>query len=661
VIIKKIVLENYGLFSGRCEFDLAPRTKYGKVRPVILFGGKNGAGKTTLLDALRLLLYGRRSIGDRTSVREYEEVLLSKVHRNKNENSRAQFAKIGLSFEHVTAGTKHDYLVERSWMVKRGNKIEEFFKVERDGRPLDDISSVHWESFISDIVPERLSQLFFFDGEKIKNIAEDISSNAAISEAIQSLLGLDTVQALKSDLAIYRARLLKQANPDAYGQQMAENEAKVSAMQAELEGVVAEMAEVGTQIDGVICSIGNLDARLAERGGSFADKRSVNKRETEELHRRVHEREQAIRETCEGALQFVLCPKVTAHLIAQMRQEESTREKQSALQQVDAVGGFLRSAAKSPSIRSFLDEQLLSYRQTIGEGGSDQAIHWFSPREAIQIEQAVTTRLAEDVRKIRENLVSLEQDSRTLQEIEKDLDRAPEAEDLKELFETLARRNQELGSLHERNARLKERRARLEQQLLGLQRDAEKIALKIEVGKADSEKLDRLAKLGPAFELYREKLTRAKIAVLESEVTTCFNRLARKSDFVKAIRIDPNSFAVNVLDQQGRAVPKEELSSGEKQIFAIAMLWGLARTSGRPLPVVVDTPLGRLDSDHRANLIENYFPNAGHQVILLSTDTEVDQGLFRELSPAISHCYHLTYDSKQGHTVATEEYFWRDN
>ena len=78
------------------------------------------------------------------------------------------------------------------------------------------------------------------------------------------------------------------------------------------------------------------------------------------------------------------------------------------------------------------------------------------------------------------------------------------------------------------------------------------------------------------------------------------------------------------------------------------------------LPVVVDTPLGRLDSDHRTKLIENYFPNAGHQVILLSTDTEVDQGLFEKLSPSISHTYHLEYQHDEGKTSFKEEYFWRN-
>ena len=63
------------------------------------------------------------------------------------------------------------------------------------------------------------------------------------------------------------------------------------------------------------------------------------------------------------------------------------------------------------------------------------------------------------------------------------------------------------------------------------------------------------------------------------------------------------------------------------------MLWALGRTSGRPLPVIIDTPLARLDSDHRRLLVENYFPQASHQVILLSTDTEVDQLYFDLLNP----------------------------
>jgi DNA sulfur modification protein DndD len=91
------------------------------------------------------------------------------------------------------------------------------------------------------------------------------------------------------------------------------------------------------------------------------------------------------------------------------------------------------------------------------------------------------------------------------------------------------------------------------------------------------------------------------------------------------------------------------------------MLWGLAKTSGRPLPVIIDTPLGRLDSDHRRKLIHDYLPFASHQVIVLSTDTEVDQALFEELRPDISHAYHLVFGSEDRRTEVSTGYFWKSS
>ena len=94
--------------------------------------------------------------------------------------------------------------------------------------------------------------------------------------------------------------------------------------------------------------------------------------------------------------------------------------------------------------------------------------------------------------------------------------------------------------------------------------------------------------------------------------------------------------------------------------FAIALLWGLARASGRHLPVAIDTPLGRLDSKHRKNLVERYFPQASHQVILLSTDTEIqdqDVKLLRKQN-AIAREYLLKHDAKKSSTEVVSGYFW---
>ena len=86
---------------------------------------------------------------------------------------------------------------------------------------------------------------------------------------------------------------------------------------------------------------------------------------------------------------------------------------------------------------------------------------------------------------------------------------------------------------------------------------------------------------------------------------------------------------------------RQRLSEGEKQIFAISVLWGLARASARPLPAVIDTPMARLDAAHRQHLVERYFPNASHQVIIFSTDTEVDRQYYQALQPHIARAYHL--------------------
>lgn len=101
-------------------------------------------------------------------------------------------------------------------------------------------------------------------------------------------------------------------------------------------------------------------------------------------------------------------------------------------------------------------------------------------------------------------------------------------------------------------------------------------------------------------------------------------------------------------------MPKEELSAGEKQIFAVALLWDLSITSGRTLPVIIDTPLGGLDSAQRKTLTHHYFPKAAAQLIILSTDTEIDEQWYAELKPYVSKSFMLTHDTTENCTSVKE-------
>jgi DNA sulfur modification protein DndD len=144
---------------------------------------------------------------------------------------------------------------------------------------------------------------------------------------------------------------------------------------------------------------------------------------------------------------------------------------------------------------------------------------------------------------------------------------------------------------------------------------------------------------------------------LESLILDSFRSLIRKSNLVKKITIEPESYKITLRDQQLEPIPSNRLSAGERQILAISILWGLAKASGRPLPAIIDTPLGRLDSQHRKLLIGNYFPKASHQVILLSTDQEIDKGYRDDLSKYIGREYHIEYQESLKTSTITEGYF----
>jgi DNA sulfur modification protein DndD len=107
----------------------------------------------------------------------------------------------------------------------------------------------------------------------------------------------------------------------------------------------------------------------------------------------------------------------------------------------------------------------------------------------------------------------------------------------------------------------------------------------------------------------------------------------------------------------GQILSAERLSAGERQLLAIAILWGLAKASGRPLPTAIDTPLGRLDSAHRDNIVKRYFPFASHQVLLFSTDQEIVGDYLSSLMPWIGRSYILDYTPKTHTTQIREGYF----
>ena len=164
MIIKNLVVENFRVFSGIHELDLAPRKKYEQQAPIVLFGGLNGAGKTSILTAILVALYGRQAIGFGTAQKSYEKFLRESIHKIPDALIENNMASVELTFSFGNMGVVREYRVKRSWTVD-GARIEESLKIFDNDWLLGDLSKDQGQAFLSELIPIGISDLFFFDGE----------------------------------------------------------------------------------------------------------------------------------------------------------------------------------------------------------------------------------------------------------------------------------------------------------------------------------------------------------------------------------------------------------------------------------------------------------------------------------------------------------------
>ena len=670
--LKSLTLFNFGLYKGKQVVDLAPHTKWGRERPVILVGGRNGAGKTTILEAVQLSLYGRLALGNRVSDVEYHTYLRERIHRSRGVLIPIYYASVALEFDYAHAGRKSTYLVERSWSTRGASAISETLLVKKDGEKLADIDAEFWPEFVRSLVPPGVSQLFFFDGEKIKRLAEEETEAATLAESVKGLLGLDVVEQLRADLDLYASREMKKTATGTLATRLAEVEASEHETAGLLEHARGEEADYQDRLKGFVSEIEKTEQLLAQRGEGFAARRGELRQQKNHLTVRREDVERKLRELCEGALPFAACPRLGGALLDQLRREARHERARAVCGEIDeAISVIARRLTEGlvperfgwdAAVRAAVSGELASVRSDLmRQSEADAAfepVHALSDRQREHVERALGEALGAARERASELSLELIRIEAGLRDVQQHMNQAPDSDEITPIVAQLS----ELQGKHARLAlelTLKsEECVRFERELAGLRREHERI-MKAEAGaRTLADRVSRAIAARKALDDYLAKVTSAKTEQLEGATLDCFRRLCGKTDLVHGLKIDPTTFGVTLFDDGGRQVSKASLSAGEKQIYAVSLLWALAKVSGRPLPMIIDTPLGRLDSRHRLNLLEKYFPLASHQVIILSTDTEVDQANFEILKPFASHCIHLV--TQDGWTEVTSGYFWRE-
>jgi DNA sulfur modification protein DndD len=657
MIIDRLVLCDFRSFGGYHDIALTPRVKYGVERPIILFGGLNGAGKTSILMAIKLALYGRHALGAGTPKSEYERFVRSCVHNASGSLVPLNRTEVGLEFTYGKLGRKARYLIKRHWHVHPGG-MEESLRLFEDGQELTSLSQDECQGFLSELIPLGVSELFFFDGEKIAELAED-ETGGALGDAIRRLLGLDLIERLRTDLRVYAVKYGAKESEDAVAAELdaldrdyRELRAELSARSTELENELDELKDLEKERD-------RLDLRLTEIGGDWGASREAKKRVAQELAGALRLQQAELQQELSGCYPLSLAASLLQELVAETGNVVEAQAQQAAKEALSAFAEKVRNALPKSApkrLQRLLDETVEDLSDS---SDTDGPLLDISLRELAQLEHLVSELVPSSKVKVAALAEAIASTSSKLDEIGLQIDRAPDAETLRVEMDAYTAASDRLTSkqaeVRLRATELKELCLRAIETARTLRNSHQKATERREV----SAPLTYAAKSRLVLKEFAAINAARKVEQLEMEFTRAFQRLARKEDIALRASIDPARFTVKLIDREGREIDKNQLSAGEKQIYAIAMLEALASTSGRRLPVIIDTPLGRLDSKHRNNLVQHYFPRASHQVVLLSTDTEVDEPFYRSLSAHTSHAFEIVYDEVEKRSSLKEGYFWR--
>ncbi len=657
MILDEITLHNFGLYDGRQSITLTPASQD---KPVILFGGLNGGGKTTLLDALQLCLFGGHAKTSSRGALAYPEYLARCIHRG----SDMQEAGVRISFRHTVDGQEECYVIDRSWRLANGN-CKERFEVLKNGS-LDPALADNWANQVDDFIPANIAHLFLFDGEQIERYASQQDSSLLIGTAIQNLLGLDMVDQLDKDLQVYERRKRVQEKDQGAQAEIAALDKELRDMQSGLQSLKQERASLRThQIDRKQRELVQIEDKYRKLGGDLYDQRVSIEERLAEADKAVTANAGRLRELASGALPLVMARVLLESAEARDQHEEECRRARDVLETLrtrdQATLKRMRSQFKDKrvgdTLKAFFDDdraerESLSKKQTLLDLSQDVR----SDIHAL-LRGDIDSLVEESTKQLRKHK-KLEGAARKARA---EHDSIPGEDAIAELAGKRDAARAEIAKLEARYEEMGREIERLERDIERKQQSLTRLHERDAVARRQRDDQERIlrhsTRVRATLESFRSAVIARHVRRIEQLVLESYQQLLRKASLVTRLAIDPVSYALTLYGRDAAALSPERLSAGERQLLAIALLWGLAKASGRPLPTAIDTPLGRLDTGHRVHLVERYLPFASHQVLLFSTDEEIAGDYLERLRPWIGRTYHLTYNDDQGSTRVVPGYF----
>lgn len=653
---KKLTICNFKNYKGSYVIDLSQN---GSIRQnnIILIGGPNGSGKTTLVESLKLCLFGKKSTD--LSNKKYQEFLIDSKNRSSTEEGDRSFF-IESDIEIDDNYPSYNIRVRREWLIKDDKTIDERFNISRDGEQFQIVPSEYWEDYVVSMIPPYISDYFFFDGERVKELSTGDKADGILRESIRDLIGLKSYETLYNDLEQLKGKILKRnAERSKLNAQFKELESNILSIEKEIVVSKNLAKDNFLKIQELKSNKYNLEEELRRKAGAFAERRKNLENNISSLNEKLNYINEDIKQISGDYLPFIMASKTCKALLDQLSKERILKElKSSKVTMLEINNDLISTISQNSNLKRHLNEDQLGI--IIGE------INCIFIEKLNQIEDRTQAPMIHDLSltdsfKIEEFIKNIDKNIRTdfmdllrgreeivskLDKCHKELNKVPKDSFIKDYVEKISSKEAEIKGLTNEIESLNRNIPSLEAKKIQSQKELKELNMNIIFAEEDDKKIKLCNLSQKTIMEFINKATSLKLRDLESKINFMYHMLANKDDMIDQIQIEPDNFVSKLLGYHGELIKKESISAGEKEIYALSILWGLAKISDKKMPMIIDSPLAKLDSSHVNKIIDNFFPNAAENVIILSHDREIDETLYNRLKPQINRSYTLSLNEQ---------------
>lgn len=654
----KVEIQNFGIYKGTHEMCLSD--KIGN-RNITLVGGLNGRGKTTFHDAILIALYGKQALKYiQEKARSYDKLLLD--HINKHAKNDETYVAVSLCLDDGTS-----IRVKRAWSAK-GKKLEQYTVVEKNG-VIDKYLGESWSYYIEEILPFGIARFFFFNNEKITQLADDTSFEQ-IKSSIKSAIGVSAIEKAieHTDEVIRRKKSALTAferSEENVGYQ--EVEKQIQEIDSRLAEATKQANEFERRCETLAATLEAKEKEFWSSGGDLSRNRDVIKSEMQKISSEVARvQEEIMQLTVDASTPLFMC----RNLVSQSYEAELSLQQSEAKLYSDRIIVNLHqqimvrladcglNSTDLNTVKHIINEVLVGH---LPEDGRTEPVKNMSATSMMLYQRLIAEVFQKITQRIKTLVNHVDAHESELMSLDAHLGAADEKTLAMQLFDALKSIEAEKAiadSAYQRHLEQIESLKRQREILVGKRIQLIKAIAEKEHTNDDNARIVKYAAMSiEVLSEFKVRLQREKVAKLSSTVTNCFRELVQKESLVSEIRIDSTTLDVTILDVDGNELLKSQLSAGEQQMFAVAIVWALALTSGYKAPVIIDTPMARLDSSHRENFVTKYLPAASSQVMVLSTDEEVYGRYLDLIRDNVVDYYTLLYREEEQCTSIVHGYF----